>query len=95
MPYDELDDEDWYDDEDELDDDSVACPECGQAVPGISDHCPTCGYWVTDADRDAASVGSTKRRWLVVTAWIVLAVFIVPLLALILTVLKRGSSIAE
>ena len=95
MSYDELDDEDWYDEENDPDDESVQCPECGHAVPDISDHCPTCGYWLTDADREAASVGPIKRRWLVVTAWIILVVFVVPLVALILTVLKRGPSIAE
>ena len=56
---DDDDDEDWYDDDDEPDDDEPApCPECGEPVYAITDKCPACGYWLSEADRR----GDVDRR---------------------------------
>lgn len=79
MPIAELeDDEDWYDDEsddaDEPDAESAPCPECGETVHVITGKCPTCGYWLSDADRRAA--GESKPLWLKVTAVVVLVVIL-------------------
>ncbi|MEX0641910.1 MAG: hypothetical protein WD468_04375 [Pirellulales bacterium] len=96
MSYDGTDDEDWYDEDDAFDDEeSVPCPECGGLIPGISGKCPACGHWLTDLERDAASFGATKRRWLIVTAWVVLAVFLLPLIAFVFSMFRGNPSVVR
>jgi ribosomal protein S27AE len=82
MPYDDPEEEDWYDDEDEPADEEVArCPECGGPVSIITDKCPSCGYWLLAADRQAMwSSGERKPLWLRVTAWVVLLALVFGLL---------------
>jgi hypothetical protein len=76
-------DEDWYDDDDDVgQDESAPCPECGGTVQSISDNCPQCGYWLSDADRRAMWTGMAKPLWLRVTAAIVLLAFLLSLLAI-------------
>jgi hypothetical protein len=76
------DDEDWYDDEDESDEEETAhCPECGEPIHAITEKCPACGYWLSDADRRAMWAGMSKPLWLKVTAVIVLVAFLLSLLA--------------
>jgi hypothetical protein len=75
MPVTELEDdeEDWYDDDsDDPDDESVPCPECGNDVYVITGKCPSCGYWLTDADHRAAGSSDSKPFWLRATAIVVL-----------------------
>jgi ribosomal protein L37E len=77
MPIAELDDEeDWYDDEydhaDDPDHESAPCPECGETVHVITGKCSACGYWLSDADRQAMWTADSKPLWLKVTAVIVL-----------------------
>ncbi len=82
MPYDNPDDEDWYDDDDEPDDEEAArCPECGGSVHSVSDKCPACGYWLSEADRRAMWTGMDKPVWIKVTAAIVLMAIVAGLLA--------------
>ena len=83
MPYDDPDDEeDWYDDDDEPDDaQSARCPECGGQVHSVSDKCPACGYWLSDAERRAMWTGMGKPVWIKVTAAIVLIAIVAGLLA--------------
>jgi hypothetical protein len=78
----ESDEDSWADDDDELDDEdeSASCPECGGTIHGVTDKCPSCGYWLTDADRREMRPGE-KQLWLRVTAVIVLAAFLFTLLA--------------
>ena len=93
MSYDDPDDEDSYDDEDEPDDfESAECPECGAAIHSVSDKCPACGYWLSAADRRSMWSAERKPRWLIVAAWVALALFLIPLIALVLTLLRRGPS---
>jgi hypothetical protein len=87
------DDEDWYDDEDELDDEEAApCPECGEPVHSFTDKCPACGYWLSAADRRAMRSGERRPGWIMITAWIVLAVFLIPIIAIVLAVIRRAES---
>jgi ribosomal protein L37E len=80
-------DEDWYDDDDELDDvESARCPECGAAVHSISDRCPACGYWLTEADRRAMWSGTAKPLWLRITAVVVLVAFLLSALGIAVAV---------
>jgi hypothetical protein len=79
------DDEDWYDDDDELDEEEAArCPECGGPVEIVTDKCPACGYWLSEADRRAMWFGTSKPMWLKVTAAIVLVAFLTSLLGLVI-----------
>jgi hypothetical protein len=76
------DDEDWTDDDPDVgEEDTIPCPECGGEVAEIADRCPSCGYWLTEADRRATDSGPAKPLWLRVTAAIVLAAFLFSLLA--------------
>jgi len=43
-----MDDETW--DNDEVNDNTVACPHCGQSMYDDAPQCPTCGQYVTSAD---------------------------------------------
>jgi hypothetical protein len=78
MPIAELeDDEDWYDDDsDELDEETAPCPECGETVHVITGKCPSCGYWLTAADRRAMWAGESKPLWLKVTTVVLLVVML-------------------
>jgi hypothetical protein len=80
---DEESDDDLWADDDELDDadDSASCPECGGRVYTLTDKCPSCGYWLTDADRRAMCPAESKPLWLRITAMIVLVAFLFTLLA--------------
>ena len=82
MPIHDPDDEDWCDDEapDEDEEDSAACPECGEPVPEISDRCPACGYWLSDADRRGMWSGESKPLWIRITVVVLLAAFLATLL---------------
>jgi hypothetical protein len=83
MTHDDWDDEAWADDDGELDDDEAArCPECGGPIHIITDKCPECGYWLSEADRHSMWSGMSKPRWLRVTAAIVLVAFLLSLLAI-------------
>jgi hypothetical protein len=75
-------DEPWPDDQGDLDNDAASCPECGRPVHSIADKCPACGYWLTGADRHSMWFGESKPLWLRVTAVIVLAAFLISLLAI-------------
>ena len=84
MPHHEFDDddEDWYDDDDAPDDgDPVPCPECGKPVYDFLDRCPTCGYWLSEADVRARRAGMSRPSWLRTTAIVVLIVMLLSLLA--------------
>jgi hypothetical protein len=71
--HDELEDDEAWCDDDQLDDEVAAeCPECGAEVPSFIDRCPACGYWLSDADRRAATPGLRKQLWLKVTAVVVI-----------------------
>ena len=79
-------DEDWSDDDDELDEEEAAqCPECGEPIHIITDKCPACGYWLSPDDRHAMWSGMRKPIWLRITTWVILAVSLIPLIALVLT----------
>ena len=84
---DDLDDEDWYDDADEPDKNEAGrCPECGSAVHSVSDKCPACGYWLTEADRRAMWSGMAKPLWLRITAVVVLLAFLLSALGIAVAV---------
>ncbi len=74
-PGDELDPEgpqecDLTGDEDETD--TVSCPSCGREIAELAEQCPHCGEWVE------AGAGEPKRApWVLLTALVALAVFIV------------------
>jgi hypothetical protein len=76
MPNDDWDDdEDWsdaLDGDDSESDESTPCPECGDPIPGIIEKCPTCGYWLTDADRQAQPSRTSKPLWLRITAALII-----------------------
>ncbi len=71
------DEEDWSetDDEDLDDSDAVPCPECGAAIYADLDHCPKCGYWLTDADHRALNRGLFQSRGVRIVAIIMLVMF--------------------
>lgn len=95
MPHDDeevwsYDDEDWTDEECELDDsESAPCPECGATIHSVLDRCPKCGHWLTAEDRQNMWSGLGKPTWLIVTAWVALALFVIPIIALVLALLKH------
>ena len=72
-------DESWDADEDEVDDlddddsddadDTIPCPYCGKQIYEDAVRCPKCERYLTDEDRTTTS----KPRWVVITAIIVLA----------------------
>ncbi len=79
------DDEDWYDDEDSnLDADTIPCPDCGAEIYADLDHCPQCGHWLTDADRGTHEAGLFASRRVRLIATLLLAIFVLGLLAGIL-----------
>ena len=62
VTYDDDPEDDWDDDlEDETEE--MPCPECGALVHVEAEACPSCGYWITDADRSEAwQAGSASER---------------------------------
>lgn len=72
--------EDWSETNDDLEDsDPVPCPECGAEIYPDLDHCPVCGYWLTDADIRALGTGSPLSKTVRVVAIMMLAIFIAAL----------------
>ena len=86
MPYDDpIDDEDWYDkDNDEGPDEAETghCPECHGPVYEFTDKCPACGYWLTVSDRRRLWSGSSKPKWVLITAGVILVVLVLGMLTL-------------
>jgi uncharacterized paraquat-inducible protein A len=84
MLHHDAEDEDWYDDEDDDQDDSdsdaIPCPECGVEIYADLDHCPRCGHWLTDADRQPAGTGLFATRRVRQIALALLIIFVVSLL---------------
>jgi ribosomal protein L37E len=75
------DDEDWYDQDDDLDDEEAArCPECGAGMYIVTDKCPSCGYWLTEADRRVMWSGISQPRAVKIVAVMVLVIFLAVLL---------------
>ena len=74
------DEEDWSetggDYGDDADDSAATfpCPECGAAIYEDLDHCPSCGHWLTDADRHPS------RRTRLIAA-VLLAIFLLAVIA--------------
>ena len=82
MPYDEsYDDEEWHEEDAESDDEGAACPECGGPIHTVTDKCPNCGYWLSEADRRAMWSGMEKPTWIKATAVIVLITIVLGLLS--------------
>jgi hypothetical protein len=86
MPHDDPDDdEEWYsEDEDETYDDAETahCPECAALVRDFLDKCPACGYWLTVSDRRRLWSGSSKPKWVLITAGVILVVLVLGMLTL-------------
>lgn len=61
VPAYDSDDEDWDDEEDADFAAEFPCPECGAMLYDDLDHCPHCGYWLTDADRREQNTGGFSR----------------------------------
>ncbi len=84
MPNDDWDDEeDWSDDpygDDSEDDETVPCPECRRPVSIMTDKCPTCGYWLTDADRQSQPSLASNPLWLRITAALIILACLISLL---------------
>ena len=80
-------DEDWYDDDDDSGGEEMApCPECGAAIYDVTEKCPACGYWLTEADRRAMWSGMAKPLWLRLTAVVVLIAFLLSVLGIVVAV---------
>jgi hypothetical protein len=84
MPHDDFDDrdEDWYDEVDDAEEMPGRCPECGGPVYEFADRCPACGYWLTAADRRKIWRADSKPNWVILTALLILAVFVIGSLTL-------------
>jgi hypothetical protein len=65
----DADDEEGDDDSDDGDDDTIPCPYCGRQIYEDAVRCPKCERYLSDEDRTTTS----KPRWVIVTAIIVLA----------------------
>lgn len=47
------------------------CPNCGNEVWEDSESCPSCGYWITDAEREAGwRDGSASGRIRTIGLWV-------------------------
>jgi hypothetical protein len=86
MPYNHpIDDEDWYDEDDNEDPDEAEtghCPECRGPVYELTDKCPACGYWLTQADRRLLWSSESKPKWVLLTATVILAILVLGALTL-------------
>jgi hypothetical protein len=81
MARNDLDEEDWSDDADATDAESFPCPECRAEIFADLDHCPQCGYWLTDADRRAQETGLFASHRVRLIAAVLLVIFVLSLLA--------------
>lgn len=72
------DDDDDAIDEQESADDLIQCPGCREMVYEDADRCPYCGQWLP-----AAKKGGLPR-WAVITGWIILACWLIPLAYLLI-----------
>lgn len=68
-------DDDWDDDlDDDVDpaEEVIACPDCHAEVYAEADACQSCGYWITDADREAGwATGSASHRIRMIGWWLI------------------------
>ena len=48
----------------------------------LTDRCPACGYWLTEADRSAMWSGASKPKWVLITAGVILVVLVIGMLTL-------------
>ena len=65
----DADDDTGDDDSDDDSDDTIPCPYCGRQIYEDAVRCPRCERSLSDEDRSTTS----KPRWVIVTAIIVLA----------------------
>lgn len=72
--------EDWDDGDSDVDG-TLPCPDCGAEIYAVLDHCPRCGHWLTDADRQARETGLFSSRSVRLIAGVLLAIFVFSLLA--------------
>jgi len=49
----------------------------------VTDKCPACGYWLSEADRRAMWSGLEKPLWLKVTAIVVLVALLLSVLGIV------------
>lgn len=70
-----------FDGDDPDSDDTIPCPDCGADIYADLDHCPRCGHWLTDADRDVRGTGLFATRRVRLIAALLLAIFVLSLLA--------------
>jgi len=84
---DEWDDgEEGWDDEDEdefdeSDDATGRCPECQTEIHMDAEVCPSCGYWLTTADRHAMWDGTSPAKGLMSVGKVVLVVILIALMS--------------
>ena len=71
------------------------CPECRGPIYDLTDRCPACGYWLSEADRRAMWSGASKPKWVLITAAIVLVVLVLGVLTLSLLNRRYAISIEE
>ncbi len=79
------DDEDNADDwDDGLDDDEevIPCPDCGAELHADAEACYACGYWVTDADREAAWRAGSPSQTIRTIGWWVIGISTIGFLAM-------------
>lgn len=60
---------------------SSPCPNCDAYIYDDLDHCPRCGHWLTDADREISETGLFATRRVRLIAAALLAVFLLSLIA--------------
>ncbi len=80
------DDEEEWDDEyeqgDEEDDEATGlCPECRTEIHVDAEMCPSCGYWLTTADRHKLWDGESPVRGMMSVGKVVLVLILVALMS--------------
>ncbi len=77
-------DEEWDDpyEQDDEDDEAIGlCPECRAEIHVDAEVCPSCGYWLTTADRHAMWDGDSPVQGFMSVGKVVLVVILIALMS--------------
>jgi len=76
------DEEDWIDPYEQEDEEATGlCPECQTEIHVDAEVCPSCGYWLTTADRHALWDGASPVRGLMSVGKVVLVLILIALMS--------------
>ena len=73
--------DDWADDYEEFVGATGGCPECGAEIDVEAEACPSCGYWLTTAERHTLWDGGSQVKGMMGVGKVALVVILIALMS--------------